>query len=447
MAANDSLEGRSGAATAAPVPEQRDEPAEEIGTFHAFRFRDFRILWLGTAFSSGAQWIQNTTMGWLVFDLTGSGKALGLVGFIGALPSPFVAPFSGLASDRINRNVVVAISQAALFINALLLAGAIALDVIQLWHIVLFALMAGILNAFNMPARQSLVFDVVPRNSVSNAVALSTLAFSTMRAVGPAVGGALIVFFGPANNFLLQALLYLSVMVTVLMIKLPGKPAGAARKRDFLGDLVEGYQWVLMDGAARVLLLMMIIYPLLIIPLHNALLPIFARDVFDVSASGLGVMLSALGLGSILGALLTASLNRVERRGLLQIGALFILGSCQAVFSLVAHLTESLWLSVGFLVLAGVGSAIFNTTNQTVLQLLAPDHLRGRITSVLQVQPICMAIGILLTGAAADIWGAAAVGVTISLAAFAVGVLVLVFSPRMRKLNMRELGSRQASRS
>ncbi len=196
MAASDSPEGRTGAANAPAVEEQRDDPAEEIGTFHAFRFRDFRVLWLGTAFSSGAQWIQNTTMGWLVFDLTGSGKALGLVGFIGALPSPFVAPFSGLASDRINRNVVVAISQAALFVNALLLAGAIALDIIQLWHLVLFALMAGILNAFNMPARQSLVFDVVPRNAVPNAVALSTLAFSTMRAVGPAVGGALIVFFG-----------------------------------------------------------------------------------------------------------------------------------------------------------------------------------------------------------------------------------------------------------
>jgi MFS family permease len=192
---------------------------------------------------------------------------------------------------------------------------------------------------------------------------------------------------------------------------------------------------------------MMVIYPLLIIPLHNALLPIFARDVFDVSAGGLGVLLSALGLGSIFGALLTASLNKVDRRGLLQIGALFILGSCQAAFSLVGYLTESLWLTVGFLVLAGVGSAIFNTTNQTVLQLLAPDHLRGRITSVLQVQPVCMATGILLTGASADIWGAPAVGVAISLAAFGVGVLVLVFSPRMRRLSMKDLAAHQPSRS
>jgi MFS family permease len=442
MTTTDPEENRSVSSGPAAVEERPEDAAEEIGTFHAFRYRDFRVLWLGTAFSSGAQWIQNTTMGWLVFDLTGSGKALGLVGFIGALPSPFVAPFSGLASDRINRNVVVAISQAALFVNAMLLAVAIALDLIQFWHLVVFALLAGILNAFNMPARQALVFDVVPRDSVPNAVALSTLAFSTMRAVGPAVGGALIVFVGPANNFLLQSLLYLSVMGTVLMIKLPAKPAQPARKKDFLGDLVEGYRWVLSDGAARVLVLMMVIYPLLIIPLHNALLPIFARDVFDVSATGLGIMLSALGLGSIFGALLTASLNRVDRRGLLQIGALFILGSCQAAFSVVGYLTESLWLAVGFLVLAGVGSAIFNTTNQTVLQLLAPDHLRGRITSVLQVQPVCMATGILVTGSAADIFGAPAVGITISLMAFAVGVLILLFSPRMRRLSMRELGRR-----
>jgi hypothetical protein len=131
---------------------------------------------------------------------------------------------------------------------------------------------------------------------------------------------------------------------------------------------------------------------------------------------------------------------------LLQIGALFILGSCQAAFSFVGYVTEDLWLAVGFLVLAGIGSAIFNTTNQTVLQLLAPDYLRGRITSVLQVQPICMATGILLTGVASDIWGAAAVGVTISLMAFGVGVLILVFSPRMRRLSMAELGGSQGSK-
>src|SRR5687768_540067 len=125
MTSGDSL-ARTASAPAPVTSEQVEDPIEEIGTFHAFRFRDFRILWVGTAFSSGAQWIQNTTMGWLVFDLTGSGKALGLVGFIGALPSPFVAPFSGLASDRFNRNVVVAFSQAALFLNALFLAAVIA---------------------------------------------------------------------------------------------------------------------------------------------------------------------------------------------------------------------------------------------------------------------------------------------------------------------------------
>ncbi len=422
--------------------EQAAAPKQEITTFHAFRFRDFRFLWVGTAFSSGAQWIQQTTMGWLVFDLTGSGSALGLVGSIGSLPTPFVSPLAGLLSDRINRNVIIAISQGALFINALFLAAAITFDVLQVWHLFVFAAIAGIINAFNMPARQALVFDIVPREAVPNAVALSNLAFGTMRTIGPMVGGALIVFFGPANNFLLQALLYLSVMATVLMIRLPGPPAGARVKRSFFRDMAEGYRFVIGDPAARILLVMMMIYPLFIIPLHSALLPIFARSIFHVDASGLGILFGSLGLGTIIGALLTASLNKMDRRGLLQIYALFILGSCQASFSIVGGLTHSLWAAVGFLVLAGIGSAIFNTTNQTVLQLLAPDHLRGRIASVLQVQPICMATGIMITGAAADVFGAAAVGAGISLIAFSVGLAVLIFSPRMRNLRLSTVGDR-----
>lgn len=384
-------------------------------------------------------WVQQTTMGWLVFDLTGSGSALGVVGSVGNLPAPLVAPLAGLASDRISRNVVVAVSQLALLINALLLAAAIWFDIIAVWMLFAFALLAGIINAFNMPARQALVFDVVPRDTVPNAVALSNLAFSTMRAVGPMIGGALIVAFGPANNFLLQALLYAAVMATVLLIRVPHRPAQTGPRKSFLRDLSEGYRYVMADPPSRLLFMMMLIYPFFIIPLHVSLLPIFARNEFGVSASGLGILFGAIGVGGIIGGLLTASLNRVDRRGLLQLGALLLLGFSQGAFSIVGALTGEMWLAVGFLVLAGIGGSIFNTTNQTVLQLLAPNHLRGRITSVLQVQPICMAIGILIAGLAADVAGAGVVGAVFSGLAFAAGVAILAFSPRMRSLRLSTL--------
>src|SRR6266508_2570353 len=176
----------SGSSTIVPAAELAtaavgEEGRGEVGSFHAFRYRDFRFLWLGSAFQSAAMWIQLTTMGWLSYDLTGSGGLVGAVSSVGNLSTPFVAPFSGLASDRFSRNLVVAVSQALLFINALALAAVIALGMLEVWHLFVFAIVGGTLNAFNQPARQTLVFDVVPRAVVPNAVALSNIAFSTMR--------------------------------------------------------------------------------------------------------------------------------------------------------------------------------------------------------------------------------------------------------------------------
>jgi MFS family permease len=438
-----------GPSTILPAPEPAipaidAEERGEVGTLHAFRYRDFRFLWLGSAFQSAAMWIQLTTMGWLSYDLTGSGGLVGAVSSVGNLSTPFVAPFSGLASDRFSRNLVVAVSQALLFINAVALAAVITLDMLEVWHLFVFAIIGGTLNAFNQPARQTLVFDVVPRAVVPNAVALSNIAFSTMRTVGPMLGGGLIALFGPADNFLVQAFAYLCVAATALMIRVPKRPQ-APRTAHFVRDVAEGYKWALSNPQTRILLLMLAIYPTFVIPLHNALMPIFAKDVFHEGPSALGLLLGALGAGGIVGGLFAASLNRVDRRGLLQLNAMFLCSLSQAGFALLGSMTGSVWLGVMMLFLAGIGGAVFNTTNQTVVQLVAPDHLRGRITSVMQVQPLCMAIGTLSAGAAADIFGAVAVTVTINLMAFGMAFCVLLFSPRMRDLRLSQLSVRHSA--
>jgi MFS family permease len=439
----ESPHGNGGPSVATQAPLESSS-ADEIGTFHAFRYRDFRFLWIGSAFQSAAMWIQLTTMGWVSYDLTGSGSLVGAVSSVGNLATPFVAPFSGLASDRFSRNMVVAVSQALLLVNAVVLAALITLGMLDVWHLFVFAIVGGTLNAFNQPARQTLVFDVVPRPVVPNAVALSNLAFSTMRTVGPMLGGGLIALFGPANNFLVQALAYLCVAITALMIRVPKKPV-APRTTSFVKDVVEGYKWALGHPQTRILLLMLTIYPTFVIPLHNALMPIFAKDVFHEGASALGILLGALGAGGVVGGLCAASLNRVDRRGLLQLNAIFLCSLAQAGFGLLGSLTGNLWVGVFMLFLAGIGGSLFNTTNQTVVQLVAPDHLRGRITSVMQVQPLCMAVGTLVAGAAADIFGVVAVTAGFNLTAFAIAFLVLVFSPRMRDLRLSELGSHRST--
>jgi MFS family permease len=414
-----------------------------IGTLYAFKYRDFRLVWLGSAFQSAAMWIQLTTMGWLSYDLTGSSGMVGAISSVGNLPQPFVAPFSGLASDRFSRNFVVATSQALLMVNAIVLAFVIAMGWLEVWHLFVFAIVGGVLNAFNNPARQSLVFDVVPRAVVPNAVALSNLAFSSLRTVGPMVGGGLIALFGPADNFVVQAVMYACVFWTALMIKVPKRPASTTPKH-FYRDLVEGYRWAFSHRETRILLLMLTLYPTFVIPLHNALMPVFAKDVFHEGSGALGILLGALGAGGIVGGLLAASLNRVDRRGLLQLYAFFLCSLGQGSFAVFGSLTGSLWVGVAMLFLAGIGGSLFNTTNQTVVQLIAPDHLRGRITSVMQVQPLCMAVGTLTAGALADYLGVVTVTAVFNFTAFGIAFCVLVFSPRMRNLRLSQLGTHTA---
>jgi MFS family permease len=334
---------------------------------------------------------------------------------------------------------VVALSQLAQLVFTVALGLDLLLGIIQVWHLFVFTVLAGGAWAFNQPARQTLVFDVVPRRVVPNAVALSNVAFSFSRTFGSAGAGALLVAFGAATSFFLQGLANLTIMSTVLLMRLPaGRPAPAQR-RSVLRELVDGYGYALRNPQARLLLLVMTINPLLLIPLHLALLPIFAAHVFASGAVGLGLMLGSIGAGGFLGGLLTASLNRVDRRGLLQLAALVVHSTAQAAFCLVGVLSGQLWLALPFLVVAGAAESVSQTTNQTVLQLLAPDHLRGRLTSALQVSVVIMPLGVLVAGSLADLFGAPAVGVGLSLTALATTLAILTFAPRLRRLRLSQL--------
>ncbi|MGE0058648.1 MAG: MFS transporter [Dehalococcoidia bacterium] len=409
-----------------------------MGSFHAFRYPNFRWLWTGNLFAGAAQWIQQTTMGWVVYDLTGSGGLLGAMNSMRSIAMLLVMPFAGVTADRISRNLIIGASQVLLFAIALLLALDIALGMLEVWHLFAFTLLAGVANSFNQPARQTMIFDTVPRPVLPNAVALGSMAMSTTRAIGPMIGGALIVAFGAAANFSLQAIAYLCVLGTVLLIHLPPREPSTARRAVFR-DMKEGYGFVFSNPQARVLFMMTLINPLFLIPLHMGVLPILAKDVFDGGASSLGIMLGALGAGGIVGALLTASLNRIDRRGVMQLIALAIYSLAQATFSLVALLFGEMWLALPFLLIAGAAESVSNTTNQTVLQLLAPDELRGRINAALQLSPMLWSLSVLVAGSMADRTGAPTVGIVFSMTGFFVTIAITLLSPRMRNLRLSRL--------
>ena len=407
-------------------------------TFEAFRYRDYRLLWIGNLCMTIAVWIQTTTMSWVAYSLTGTGSTIGVVNAMRMIPTLMMSPIAGVAVDRFNRNKIIAFSQLSLFAFTLLLAVDIYLGALQVWHLFLFALLAGMTNTFNLPARQTFVFDIVPSEVLPNAIALDNIAFSSARTLAATGAGAMIVAFGAANNFLIQACMYLAIMATVLSIKTKRAPRTEPH-RHILKEMAEGYRYCSRNPNARLLMLMMIINPMLLIPLHLALLPIFATKVLVGGAAALGLLLGSLGVGGFFGGLLTASLSKTDRRGLVQLLSLLIHSLAHAGFCAMAWWTGRIWFALPFLVVAGTVESIHMTTNQTVLQLLAPDHLRGRLTSVIQLVQLLNPIGIYAAGAFADHYGPVSVGIVFSLCAFFLTAAIFLFSSRMRNLRLSEL--------
>jgi MFS family permease len=409
-------------------------------TFEAFKYRDYRLLWVGNLCTTIAVWIQTTTISWVAYTFTGAGSTIGIVNGMRVIPTLFMSPISGITVDRFNRNKIIAVSQLSLFTFTFLLAIDIYLGALKVWHLFLFAFLGGITNTFNLPARQTFVFDIVPQQVLPNAIALDNIAFSSARTLASSGAGALIVAFGAANNFFIQACMYLAIMATVLSIRTKRSPHAPSNRR-FFREMVEGYRYASQNPNARLLLLMMIINPMFLIPLHLALLPIFATKVLVGGAAALGLLLGSLGVGGFFGGLLTASLSRVDRRGLVQLISLLIHSLAHAGFCVVAYSTGRLWFSLPFLVLAGTMESIHMTTNQTVLQLLAPDHLRGRLTSVLQLTQLINPIGVFAAGALADHFGPVRIGTIFSVCGFFMTAAIFLFSARMRDLRLSELPS------
>jgi MFS family permease len=407
-------------------------------TFEAFKYRDYRLLWIGNLCTTIAVWIQTTTMSWVAYSLTGAGRTIGVVNAMRSFPILVMTPIAGVAIDRFNRNTIIALSQLSFFIFTFLLAADIFWGTLQVWHLFLFALISGVINTVNLPARQTFVFDIVPPQVVPNAIALDNIAFSSARTLASTGAGVLIVAFGAANNFLIQACMYLAIMATVLSIKAK-RPPKTAHGRHILKEMAEGYRYCSRNPNARLLMLMMLINPMLLIPLHLALLPIFAAKVLVGGAAALGLLLGSLGVGGFFGGLLTASLSKVDRRGLVQLVSLLVHSLAHAGFCVMAYWTGKIWFALPFLILAGTMESLHMTTNQTVIQLLAPDHLRGRLTSVLQLVQLINPVGIFAAGAFADHYGPVSAGVAFSLCAFSLTAAIFLFSSRMRNLRLSEL--------
>lgn len=430
--------------SAAPIGLRKGDGAPssgKVGTFYSFGLRDYRLLWTSNFFGSVGMWIQMTTLGWLVYDLTGKGTLLGAMNGMRAIPLLLLAPLAGVLADRVDRKKVMMASQGIMLLMTLGLAVGLVFDRVGVLHLFAFTLLGGVVQVMLMPVQQTVVFDLVPRHAIPNAVALSASAFNATRVFGPSAAGFLIKALGPEGNFFVQSAAYVGVLITLAMIAFParravpeGRPSGSVVR-----NMKEGFSYVVRTPMTRVLMLMGFIPPLFIIPSFMGLMPIFAKDVFGGGPDTLGFLLSASGVGGLVGALFAASLGRFERRGLVQLGALLSASLSLLGFSFAG----SLGAALPFLALAGFTEMVYMATTQTVLQLSVPDQMRGRITSLFMLNMGLMPMASLAVGALSDVFGAPVVVMMTSSIAAGLTIVIFFVSPRIRNLRLSQMTAAQ----
>jgi predicted MFS family arabinose efflux permease len=409
--------------------------AEERGagrwrrTFAALGYRNYRLWFGGQLVSLVGTWMQSTAQGFLVFELTRSPAYLGYVGFAAGIPSWGLLLYGGVMADRIAKRRLLLATQTSMMGLAFVLAALTFSGLVQPWHIVLLAFALGIPTAFDAPARQAFVLEMVSREALGNAIALNSILFNAATTVGPAVAGIVYSLAGPAWCFAVNGASFLAVIGALLAMDSTPAPA-APRATSALQDLTEGLGYALRHPEIRTLIVMVSITSLFGLAFWT-LTPAWAVTVLGGDARTNGLLLSARGVGSILGGLQVAGLGGGPGRGrVLTLGS-FALPLLVLVFSALR------WVPLALLAMVGVGWAFMILVNNAnvVIQTLVRDELRGRVMSLYALTFLgFMPLGALMAGTVAELASepvAVALGALVSLACAAV---VYVRVPRLRRL-------------
>ena len=396
-----------------------------ITTFTSLRHRNYRLLWATSMANAAANWIQQITLGWLAYDLTGSALLTGMVFGFRSLPNLVIGPIGGVLSDRFSRKGLLMMISVYLAILAVGFAAMLVLELVSVWHIFLFSALSGVGHAIVAPNRFALVANTVPRHDLMNAIALNALAFNSMRIIGPALGGGLIALSGGAAvNFLLQAVVYVVVVLLLLPLQTPYQEATTRpRNQSMAGSFVEGLRYVRGQPVILALILLAMVPAMFTMPINMGLLPVFAKDVLGAGPEKLGLLFTAMGVGAILGTLTVASLGNFAYKGpLLLIGAVF-LGSAMVAYSQVTIMT----LAIPLLGIVAFCFTTYSTLNQTILQTVTPDEFRGRVTSLHLMDQGLVPLGSLIAGTVAEFFGAST---TVLVFGFATMAFVLLIGGR-----------------
>lgn len=399
-------------------------------TFTALRYPNYRRWFIGQVLSLMGTWMQGVAQGWLVYEITGSRLALGTVSFVSSIPTLFFMLPAGAVADRISRRKIMLATQTIMMIGAFILAFFAGTKLIQIWHIALIGFILGIANAFDSPARLALTVELVDdRRDLQNAIALNSTMFNLARVVGPAVGGLILAAVGVTWCFALNGLSFIAVLIALAGMRL-NDVVRPPRTRHVIAEIGDGLRYVWDTRAVRALVAMVAVMSIFGFS-YSVLMPAYAVDVLGVGEAGLGALTAAAGGGALIGSLTVASLTRSRRKGWqLTFGSfLFPLALIAFAFS------RSFVFSLVILLFVGFGFIMQNTTGNTLVQALVPDHLRGRVMSVYSLMFMgTMPIGSLLAGSLAQAYGTTPTIVFGALATLAFAIYIVIFQPQVRQL-------------
>ena len=366
---------------------------------------DFRVLWFGHVFTSMAFWMDQVSRGWLIYELTDSTVQLGLVRGVQAIPILLLSPVAGSAADRYSRKTQILIAQmieGAMFaaLAVLILTGRI-----EPWHVYVTAFGMAIVQTFQQPARTAIISDIVPTKNLTNAIGLNSIIFNVARSTGPALAGVLIASFGTGGAYGTQAVFYLLATLWTLRLRAVERLSTGAHGRSghavsFGQSIVDGWKFSWRNETVRTALLITMFAALFIVP-FTTLLPVFARDILNVGATGQGLLLTAMGVGALGSAVMIATFGDRMPRGLFMLGGVALYGLSVVAFA------ASPWfhLSMALMVIVGFANVCSHALVQTVIQTYSPAEFRGRAIALFHMGQVVMTVGSMLIGSLAALCG------------------------------------------
>ncbi len=395
--------------------------------FRSLKYHNFRLFFGGQSISLIGTWIQRIAMPWLVYDISNSVVLLGIVGFAGQIPTFLLASFAGVIVDRSNRYYILIATQILAMLQALTLALLVFFGAIQVWHILLLSVILGLINAFDMPSRQSFMIEMVEKKEdLGNAIALNSTMVNGARLLGPSIAGVLISITGEAACFLINGLSYIVVIFSLLRMKINVKKQ-VKKTTKVLYELKEGFKYTFGFKPIKFIILLLALVSLMGMP-YVVLMPVYAKEILHGSSHTFGFLMGASGLGALTGALYLASRKNA-------VGLEKIIPFSAAIFGLgliLLSLSQMFWMAALVMILTGTGMMLVMAASNTVIQTIIDDSKRGRVMSFYAMAFMGTApFGSLLAGSLAKIIGTPAT--------FAIGGVACILGAFIYLNNMKEL--------